>query len=105
MFVAFDSVETVSPCGFVAPSFCDCASGVFWCVCVSVCVFVCVCFFSWIRLFVLVGLVVNHGRQGGIGKQFEFVEDVCSQSAASSQTLSFASDGVARISVVTFKTS
>ncbi len=79
---AFDSVETVSPCGFVAPSFCDCASGVFWCVCVCVCL----CFVSWIRLFVLVGLVVNHGEQGGIGKQFEFVEYVCSRSAASSHS-------------------
>ncbi len=71
--------------------------------CSGVCV--CLCFVSWIRLFVLVGLVVNHGEQGGIGKQFEFVEYVCSRSAASSQTLSFASDGVTRISVVTFKRS
>ncbi len=72
------------------------------CVCVCVCLFVCALFLGFDYSL---GLVVNHGRQGGIGKQFEFVEDVCSQSAASSQTLSFASNGVARISVVTFKRS
>jgi hypothetical protein len=67
-----------------------CCSLVLW-LCVWG-VLLCVCFVSWIRLFVLVGLVVNHGEQGGIGKQFEFVEDVCLRSAASSQTLSFASE-------------